>query len=70
MADEVPPRVLAAERRRDFRNLLARGSLGCPSHDGCGHLLSEHAVTGWDDRAEADTWSCRHCDCAGEAGRA
>ncbi len=42
--ENVPPRVLAAERRRDFRDLLTRSSLGCD----CGHLLSEHTADDWD----------------------
>jgi hypothetical protein len=44
MNDEnVPPRVLAAEQRRAFRELLARSSLGC----NCGHMLSEHTADDW-----------------------
>jgi hypothetical protein len=33
MSDDVPPRVLEAEYRREFRELLARSSLGQPPPD-------------------------------------
>lgn len=64
MGAPVPPRVLAAERRREFRELLSRSSLGCPRTVSCGHLLSEHYV---EDCAD-DTWeplraTCALCDC-------
>ena len=41
MSDPVPPRVLAAEQRRELRQLLERSSLGCPTGD-CDHLVTAH----------------------------
>jgi hypothetical protein len=55
MADEnLPPRVLAAERRREFRELLTRSSLGCD----CGHMLSEHAADDWTSAGDPINPSC------------
>ena len=42
MTDPVPPRVLAAEQRREFAELMARSSLGCPNR------ACEHGI-GWHD---------------------
>jgi hypothetical protein len=60
----VPPRVLAAERRREFRDLLSRSSLGCPADVSCGHVLSEHVVEDYaDDTGEPIRATCSLCDC-------
>lgn len=66
--DDVPPRVLAAERRRDFLEVLARSSLGCD----CGHLLSEHDATDWTFSGEPIDRRCRvhNCPCGKHATRA
>lgn len=61
MNDEgVPPRVLAAERMRDFREVLARSSLGCD----CGHLLSEHDASDWTFHGEPVDRRCRVHSCS------
>ncbi len=41
MTEPVPPRVLAAQARREFRQLLERSSLGCPTGD-CAHPATSH----------------------------
>ena len=58
-APDVPPRVLAAERRREFRELLAAGSLGCL----CGHMLADHDADDWDVHGEPVGRRCRLCGC-------
>lgn len=65
--EDVPPRVLAAERRREFRQMIEDSSLGCPNDTpGCWETLDEH------DYVESDTLNkyghpvhaiCRYCDC-------
>lgn len=65
--EEVPPRVLAAEERRRFRDLLSASSLGCPFRQ-CEHSLGWH----FDETDEVDRRGmprnprCRHCDCGHE----
>jgi hypothetical protein len=57
---EAPPRrVLEAEDRRDFRELLQRGSLGCD----CGHMLSDHSCDYHDDSGDPVNRRCRMPDC-------
>jgi hypothetical protein len=51
-ADEpVPPRVLAAEARREFRERLNRTSLGCPTGD-CEHPIGQHDADDYDRRGD------------------
>lgn len=59
MSEPVPPRVLAAEARREFREQLARGSLDCP----CGHLLADHDADDWDRDGEPVNRRCRAAGC-------
>lgn len=59
MSEPVPSRVLAAEARREFREQLARGSLGCP----CGHLLADHDADDWDRDGEPVNRRCRAAGC-------
>lgn len=60
MANEpVPPRVLAAEARREFRDLLQSSSLGCR----CGHMLSDHDAADWDRNGDPVGRRCRNTDC-------
>ncbi len=63
-AQPVPPRVLAAERRREFRELLTRGSLGCPLR-ACDHLIGDHDADYWDDDGDPVNPRCQilSCDC-------
>lgn len=55
----APRRVLEAEDRRDFREQMAKGSLGCR----CGHLLSDHDATGWDRNGDPVGRDCRMTGC-------
>lgn len=64
MTPSLPPRVVAAERRRDFRDLMSRSSVGCPASASCGHVLSEHVVEDYaDDTGEVVRATCSLCDC-------
>lgn len=36
----------------DFRELVARSSLGCPNTPRCGRLLMEHEIADWDDQGD------------------
>lgn len=45
--DVVPDRVVRAERRREFRQLLEDSSLGCPNRPRCGRMLVDHDADGW-----------------------
>lgn len=67
--EDVPPRVLASEKRRERRERMSRGSLGCPRHPGsCGHMLVDHAgEDGWDDTGQPVNPRCQvlGCDCEG-----
>lgn len=58
-SESVPPRVLAAEQRREFRELMARGSLGCR----CGHMLSDHDAVDWDHEGQPINRRCTATDC-------
>lgn len=64
MSEPVPPRVLAAEERRRFREQLEASSLGCS----CGHMLSEHHADDWDRSGQPVNRRCRAegCDCGHE----
>ena len=46
-AAPVPPRVLAAEQRRDFAAVMAWSSLGCPNRE-CEHGISRHDAEDYD----------------------
>jgi len=63
--ENVPPRVLAAEARRRFRELLVASSLGCR----CGHMLADHDCDDYDDDWEPIGRRCRivGCDCGDAA---
>lgn len=63
--NELPPRVVAAERRRAFRELLHRSSLGCPRPISCGHMLYEHGTGDYDRDGNPHGTACRVCDCDG-----
>jgi hypothetical protein len=58
----VPPRVLAAEARREFRQLLSRSSLGCPVGD-CDHLAHEHRADDYDRHGDPINPVCRVPGC-------
>lgn len=62
---DVPPRVLAAEQRREFREQLTRTSLGCA----CGHMLAHHRADDWDRSGNPIGRVCLSagCDCGAES---
>ncbi len=64
MTDEdVPPRVLAAEKRREFRELLSQSSLGCPVGQ-CEHTVGSHLTwVGYDDDGMPIGPVCGHHGC-------
>ncbi len=55
----VPPRVLAAEKRREFRELLTKGSLGCR----CGHMLADHDADAYTSDGSPVNRQCRVFPC-------
>jgi hypothetical protein len=62
-AETVPARVLAAEKRREFRELLSRSSLGCPLGQ-CEHTIGAHlSWVGYDDDGMPIEPQCGHHDC-------
>lgn len=65
---DVPPRVLAAERRRELRELMARSSLGCPRRR-CDHPIGQHHAEDYDRAGNPIGAVCTvaGCDC-GEEG--
>lgn len=65
--EALPPRVVAAERRREFRRLLERSSLGCPLGQ-CGHLIGDHFTwKGYDRKGNPIDPVCNApgCTCGG-----
>lgn len=57
--------AIVGGRRREFRELLQRSSLGCPLRT-CEHLLSDHGWNDIDEEGDPIDPECSRCRCGAD----